>query len=146
MLNMGTGREKVNFIILNCFNYELYLPEFMYNEIKESVKVIFNQKEKRKPHTPTPNVNIKRIRVFIGQYVKSSFPNRIWKKNFINAFSNLNTLFNIDILKTIGAYINVEFIQNVTNMYQISIFKIMEDVYHTLKTTKYNRSLNSKYH
>lgn len=97
MLNMGTGREKVNFIIFNCFNYELNLPEFMYNEIKESVKVIFNQK-KTKPHTHTPNVNIKRIRVFIGQYVKSSFPNRIKKKNFINAFSNLNTLFNIDII------------------------------------------------
>lgn len=42
MLNMGTGRKKVNFIIFNCFNYELNLPEFVYNEIKESVKVIFN--------------------------------------------------------------------------------------------------------
>lgn len=54
MLNMGTGREKVNFIIFNCFNYELNLPEFMYNEIKESVKVIFNQKKKEKTtHTYT---------------------------------------------------------------------------------------------
>lgn len=41
---MGTGREKVNLIILNCFNYEWNLPEFMYNEIKESVKVIFKEK------------------------------------------------------------------------------------------------------
>lgn len=53
MLNMGTGREKVNFIILNCFNYELNLPEFMYNEIKESVKVIFNQKKNKTTHTYT---------------------------------------------------------------------------------------------
>lgn len=45
MFNMGIGREKVNFIILNCFNYEWNLFEFMYNEIKKSVKVIFNFKK-----------------------------------------------------------------------------------------------------
>lgn len=51
MLNMGTGREKVNLIILNCFNYEWNLPEFMYNEIKKSVKVIFNPKKTTHTYT-----------------------------------------------------------------------------------------------